>query len=245
MGPRSGVVFDSLAHAVCRLSVRGAENLPSADPASGPALVVLNHTTIVDVIVTMAALRRAGLWVDLPCAGGCAPGHRHFRVLVTDDVLRWPVSRQMAARSGVIPVSAERGAPALLAARRALSAGELVVMYPEGDTSANVEGSPRPWRAGAALLARSGVPVHAVAHHDSRQVGYGPIALSVARALTGVLRRPTVRLYAGEPLRPHELASLSRSEAQEALEGRLRQAWQVARSGLLPSVPQSTPGPAG
>ena len=40
----------------------------------------------------------------------------------------------------------------------------------------------------------------------------------------------------GEPLRPHELASLSRSEAQEALEGRLREAWQVARSGTLPPM---------
>lgn len=234
MGPQSGVVFDSLAHAVCRISVRGAENLPSPDPGSGPALLVLNHTTIVDVIVTMAALRRAGLWVDLPCEGGCAAGHRHFRVLVTDDVLRWPISRQMAARSGVIPVSAERGAPALLAARRALSAGELVVMYPEGDTSANAEGSPRPWRSGAALLARSGVPVHAVAHHDARQVGHGPIALSVARALTGVVRRPVVRMYAGEPLLPHEFEGLPRPAAQEVLEGRLREAWQVARSGRLP-----------
>lgn len=232
----SGRVFDTVARAVCTVSVRGADNLPSREPSAGPALIVINHTTAVDVLVTMAGLYRAGLWVDLPCSGGCAPGHRHFKVMVTEDLLRYPVTRQMANRSGVIPVGRDHGTSALLAARRALDAGDIVVVYPEGDLSVVEDGSPRAWRPGTSLLAtRHGVPVHPLAHHDARSLGRGPIPVSIAHGLTGVVRRPTIRLFAGAPVHPAEWAGLTSSDTVALLQDRLRQTWTVAKTGALPA----------
>ena len=229
-------MFSGLARSICQISTRGIENLPSVDSASGPGLIVLNHTTPVDVVVTMAALYRAGLRVDLRCDGGCEPGHRHVRVLATDDLLKFPVTRQLAEVSGVIPVTLGHGSSALLAARRALDEGELVVIYPEGDVSAGPDGSPRRWRPGAvALAAGRRVPVYPVAHHDSRRLGNGSIALSIGQALTGVVRRPVIRVYAGSAVTPDELAGRDRREAQRVLEDSLWSAWRVAATGRIPS----------
>jgi 1-acyl-sn-glycerol-3-phosphate acyltransferase len=184
----------------------------------------------------MAALRTEGLWVDQPCAGGCAPGHRHFKVLATADVLNYPVTKQMAARSGVIPVGRDHGTAALLTARRALAAGELVVIYPEGDLSVTVDGAPREWRAGASVLAR-GVPVYPIAHHDSRTLGNGGenMALSIAFGLTRWTSPQLVRIFAGKPVLPDELAGLDPYARQMVLEASLRSTWEIARTGVLPA----------
>ena len=222
--------------------MRGSEHLPSRDPSSGAALIVLNHTTPVDVVVTMAALYRAGLRVDLPCEGGCEPGHRHFRVLATDDLLKFPITEQLAAVSGVIPVTLGHGSSALLAARRALDNGEIVVLYPEGDHLAGPSGSPREWRAGSVALAVGcRVPVHAVAHHDSRALGRGSVVVSIAGALTGVVRRPIIRVYCGQPVLPSQLLGLDRVGAHALLEQRLRSTWKVAATGRIP-LPEVEPG---
>jgi len=232
---RSGPVFSGLAKAVSRSQMRGQANLPSLDPSSGAALMVINHTSPWDVVVMMAALRAEGLWVDAPCVGGCAPGHRHFKVMATADLLNYPITKQMAARSGVIPVGRDHGTAALLAARRALVSGELVVIYPEGDLSVTDDGAPREWRAGASVLAR-GVPVYPVAHHDSRTLGNGGenMTLSIAVGLTRWTSPQLVRIYAGEPVLADQLEGLDPHSRQVVLEDSLRSAWKIAQSGVLP-----------
>lgn len=214
------------------MSARGTHRLPPADPAAGPAIVVANHTTIVDVAIVLHVMQRAGLWVDAPCRGGCAPGHRHARVMATADILRFPVSKQLAARSGAIPVDPAHGAVALRAARAALDEGMVLLVYPEGDVSATVDGAPRPWRPGTASLARmAGVPVHPLAHHDSRRLGHGKVPVALARAATGVWRLPPVRVLAGEAVPAAVTSATPARDLEPVLAEALARAWLGARDG--------------
>ena len=232
----AGSLLDAVARGACRISVRGSANLPSAHPDSGAALMVLNHTSAADVVVTMASLRRHGLRIDPVCRNSCAPGHRHIKVLATDDIFKYPVVRGLGRNSGVIPVAAANGAPALMAAARSLRAGEVVAIYPEGDLDVVHDGSPRAWRPGAAALTALGVPVHAVAHHDSRSLGGGRgVHINALHALTGFARVPLIRVYAARPVMPNDVSGLSRAEAQTVLEDRLFEAWNSARTGVLPA----------
>ena len=194
-----------------------------------------NHTTIVDVAVVLHVMQRAGLWVDAPCRGGCVPGHRHAKVMATADILRFPVSKQLAARSGAIPVDHAHGAVALRAARAALDAGQVLLVYPEGDVSATADGAPRPWRPGTASLARmAGVPVHPLAHHDSRRLGRGTVPVALARAATGVGRLPPVRVLAGEPVPASVTASTPARDLEPLLAAALAHTWTGVRDGRDP-----------
>ncbi len=227
----AGTVTPHLA----RVSARGLEHLPPPDPSAGPAIVVANHTTVVDVAVVLHVLQRHGLWVDAPCRGGCAPGHRHIRVLATADILRFPVSRQLAERSGAIPVESGHGTGAYRAARRALADGQVVLLYPEGDVSARDDGSPRPWRPGTASLARAaGVPVHPLAHHDSRRLGHGSVPASLVRAVGGIVRLPRIRVLVGEPVPADVVAATPVRELDDLLVARLAETWAGAHDGVVP-----------
>jgi len=80
------------------------------------------------------------------------------------------------------------------------------------------------------------VPVHVMAHHDSRRLGGGRgVHWNALHALTGFIRVPVIRTYVGTTVWPDELQGLERHERQKVLELRLFEAWLVARSGVLPS----------
>jgi len=232
-------VIGALARAGFRAVLRGAHNLPSPDPAGGPAIIVANHTSRSDVMVVVSVLRRSGLWIDPPCRRGCAPGHRHIKVLATDYLWDYPVLSSLARRSGAIPVADGNGTPALLAAKRAIDAGEVVLIYPEGDVQARHDARPRTWLGGAVALAALGVPVHPVAHHDARALGgTGSVVSNLLWGITGLVRVPLIRVYAGPPVRLDRSSGSGRSrlEQQALLEGALLGAWEVVRSGVLPCV---------
>ena len=229
-------MLDVLARGACRVSVRGIDRLPGSHVEAGAAIIVANHTSAADVAVVIAVLRRAGLRIDPPCRNGCEPGHRHIQVLATEDVFGYPVVRDLLRDCGVIEVRDDHGTVALRRALQALRAGEVVMLYPEGDLDVTPDHAPRNWRPGAEMLARLNVPVHVLAHHDSRDLGGGRgVHWNALHALTGFVRVPIIRAYVGEPVTPDELQGLSRDERQELLESRLRDTWLVARSGLLPS----------
>jgi hypothetical protein len=90
----------------------------------------------------------------------------------------------------------------------------------------NEEASPRPWRPGAAALAKSvAMPILPIAHHDTRKLGSGTVERSILQALSKVFRRPTIHLLFGTPVMASEIADLSTQATNDYLEAKLNQAW--------------------
>jgi 1-acyl-sn-glycerol-3-phosphate acyltransferase len=121
--------------------VEGLEHIPG----SGPALLAANHISLVDppVVGYLADLRG-----------------REARFLATSGLFRYPVLAGLLRRMGQIPVerATSRAAASLAPAAAALHAGEVVVIFPEGGLSADLE--PGRGRTGVARLARAaGLPV--------------------------------------------------------------------------------------
>jgi 1-acyl-sn-glycerol-3-phosphate acyltransferase len=174
----------ALIHSVYRLDKRGVENLP----LEGPAVLVCNHPSLVDALVIMAACRRP------------------IRFVIDHHVYRWPILSFVFKASRAIPIAPAREDAALKAkafdeVARALDAGELVGIFPEGNVSEN--GAIAAFRPGIAqIIARNPVPVV-------------PMALSglwgsiFSRAHGAVLSKPwmarpfrKVALTIGEPVEP-------------------------------------------
>ncbi|MCI0384490.1 1-acyl-sn-glycerol-3-phosphate acyltransferase [Streptomyces sp. CNQ085] len=114
-------------------------------PVAGPALVVANHVS----------------WLDVPLLAAVAPG----RMVAKREVGRYPVLGRLAARGGTLFIDRERlmGLPGTVAeVASALRAGSTVVAFPEGSTRCGRErGAFRGALFQAALEA--GVPVQPVA----------------------------------------------------------------------------------
>lgn len=230
VGP--GTFLGRLVKRVCRVSVYGRAHLDVLD-RPGPAIIVVNHTTVVDVIVVVGTLHNMGFTCDGPCEEECTH-RRHIRPIGTSDIWDFPVARQVCTGSSIIPVDQFDGRAAYRAALEALKAGECVLIYPEGDVQVNEEASPRPWRPGAAGLAKSGnVTVIPIAHHDSRKLGSGSVGKSILQGLAGVFRVPVIRMRIGKPIAPETLGAMTNKEAHDFLEEQLKQAWHEASTGVI------------
>jgi len=228
----AGSVLGRLVRSLCRVSVYGRANLDALEQP-GPALIVVNHTTVVDVIVVLGTLHNMGFTCDLPCEDQCTH-RRHIRPIGTSDLWEYPVTKQACTNSGIIPVDQHDGRAAYRAALEALRNGECVLIYPEGDVKVNEDGSPREWRPGAAGLARSaGVTVLPIAHHDSRTLGSGSVAKSILWSFTGALRVPIIRMRVGKPILPFTLSQKNPKEVNDLLEAALNKAWREASSGVV------------
>ncbi len=229
MRGQPGTFLYFLSRRLTKVKVHGQENLTVLDEL-GPAMIVINHTTVVDVVVTVGTLHKLGFTVDGPCKGACTH-RRHLRPVGTSDMWNFPLAKQIVTGSGIIPTDQHDGRSAYRAARTALKNKECVLMYPEGDVQINAEASPRPWRPGTAALAKSGaMPVLPIAHHDTRKLGSGSVERSILQALSKVFRRPTIHLLIGRPVLASEIAELSMQSANDYLEGKLMQTWLQVRS---------------
>lgn len=130
-----------LVHSVYRLRKEGIERIPD----EGPALVVCNHVSFVDALVIAAACWRPPRFVM---------DHRIFSVPVLSFVFR---------TSRAIPIAPAKEDAAMMErafdeVARALEAGEIVVIFPEGRLSA--DGEMAPFRPGVTrILERTPVPV--------------------------------------------------------------------------------------
>ncbi|MGH9041857.1 MAG: lysophospholipid acyltransferase family protein [Acidimicrobiia bacterium] len=139
--------------------VEGHERIPAADAA----LVAANHISLADPLAV-------GYLGDLR--------GREARFLATSGLFRIPLLAAVLRRMGQIPVerSTSRAADSLQPATAALGAGELVVIFPEGGLSADLD--PGRGRTGVARLARAaGVPVIPVGlwgTHRLHAKGHGP-----------------------------------------------------------------------
>jgi 1-acyl-sn-glycerol-3-phosphate acyltransferase len=224
MRGKPGTFLYFLSRRLTKVKVHGQENLTALD-ASGPAMIVINHTTVVDVVVTVGTLHKLGFTVDGPCTNGCTH-RRHLRPVGTSDMWNFPLAKQIVTGSGIIPTDQHDGRSAYRAARTALKNNECVLMYPEGDVQINAEASPRPWRPGTAALAKSfAMPILPIAHHDTRKLGSGSVEKSILQALSKVFRRPTIHLLIGAPVMASEIAELSMQSANDYLEAKLKQTW--------------------
>lgn len=224
MRGQPGTFLYFLARRLTKIQVHGEENLRALD-VSGPAMIVINHTTVVDVVVVVGTLHRLGFTVDGPCVGTCTH-RRHLRPVGTSDMWNFPLAKQIVSGSGIIPTDQHDGRSAYRAARTALKNNECVLMYPEGDVQINSEASPRPWRPGTAALAKFvAMPILPIAHHDTRKLGSGSVQRSILQALSKIFHRPTIHLLIGVPVLPSEIAELSMQETNDYLETKLKQTW--------------------
>jgi 1-acyl-sn-glycerol-3-phosphate acyltransferase len=158
-----------------RWRIEGLQHIP----ASGPALVAANHISLADPPAV-------GYLVDLR--------GREARFLATSGLFRYPILAGLLRRMGQIPVerATSRAAASLEPAAAALRAGEVVVIFPEGGLSADLE--PGRGRTGVARLARTAglpvVPVGVWGTHRLHAKGHGPrwrpglvVAAAVGRPL--------------------------------------------------------------
>ncbi len=130
-----------LIHSIYRLEQKGLESIPD----EGPVVVVCNHVSFVDPIVIAAASRRPIRFVM---------DHRIFRTPLINFIFR-----HMRA----IPIAPAKEDPAMMEAAfeevaRALEAGEVVGIFPEGRITDT--GELYPFRAGVQrIVARTPAPV--------------------------------------------------------------------------------------
>lgn len=154
-------------------------------PREGGVLVVANHISNYDVLVLGEFLIWAGRWP---------------RFLGKAEIFKTPVLGWVARKCGQIPVlrNTTNAKKSLVLARRALEAGEMVAVYPEGTITKDPDGWPMLGRRGAAQLAlTTGVPVVPVGQIGAQEVlGGGTIRW---RKLFSLRRRP-VHVLAGEPI---------------------------------------------
>jgi 1-acyl-sn-glycerol-3-phosphate acyltransferase len=130
-----------LIHSVYRLDKQGLENIPE----SGPAVLICNHVSFVDALIIAAASRRP------------------IRFVMDHHIFRWPILSFVFKAGRAIPIAPEKEdanlkQKAFDEVSKALSAGELVCIFPEGRITATGEMSV--FRPGInQILARNPVPV--------------------------------------------------------------------------------------
>jgi 1-acyl-sn-glycerol-3-phosphate acyltransferase len=130
-----------LIHTVYRLRVQELDQVPE----DGPAVIVCNHVSFVDALVIMAACKRP------------------IRFVMDHHIFRWPVLNFVFRSSKAIPISSAKEDPAMMdrafdEVAKALDAGDLVGIFPEGKITA--DGNINPFRPGITrILARNPVPV--------------------------------------------------------------------------------------
>jgi 1-acyl-sn-glycerol-3-phosphate acyltransferase len=153
-------------------------------PAKGAVLLAANHTSMVDVLFILAALRREAI------------------AMAMAELWKSPLTRWLVEVLGQIPVvrgDPESGKQAMESATQALRDGALVGIFPE--QKCVLPGESTPYRPGVAVLSkRTGVPII-------------PVRLVNANELLPVDKKfpvfgHTVYVIFGEPIRPEDFASV-------------------------------------
>lgn len=122
-----------------KITYRGLENIP----ASGGAVIAINHTSYVD-------------W--LPAALAVHYRKRRLRFMIKQEMQEVKVINFLIRHTGTIPVDRHAGAGAYAVAVERLRAGELVGVYPEATISRSFE--LKDFKTGAARMARDAdVPI--------------------------------------------------------------------------------------
>jgi 1-acyl-sn-glycerol-3-phosphate acyltransferase len=115
-----------------RIDYQGLENIP----ATGGAVMVINHTSYIDF---------------LPAALAAHYRKRRMRFMIKAEMQDVKVVNYLIKRTGTIPVDRRAGAGAYALAVERLHAGELVGVYPEATISRSFE--LKEFKTGAARMA--------------------------------------------------------------------------------------------
>jgi putative phosphoserine phosphatase/1-acylglycerol-3-phosphate O-acyltransferase len=194
-----------------RFSVTGLDHIP----AEGPVLVAANHRSYFDVAALAVVVARVG---------------RPARFLAKQELFEAPVVGWVARSLGGIPVDRGTGSAApLVEAERALRAGELVIVLPQGTIPRGPDffDPVLSGRTGTArLAAATGAPVVPVGLWGTDAVWPRSARLPDLAALA---HPPTVEVAIGPPL------ELGRTDAVADT-----RAIMTAIAGLLPAVDRST-----
>jgi 1-acyl-sn-glycerol-3-phosphate acyltransferase len=196
-------------------------------PAAGPVLVAGNHLSVADGFVLADAVRRSG---------------RRPRMMGTAGLFRAPVLGAVLRRCGFIPVHRRSATPAsaLAPASAALMAGECVTLYPEGAITRHEGAWPARGKTGVVRLALdTGAPVVPVAQWGTLDL-VGPEGTR-HRALLAPLRRPVIRVLAGEPLDLR--ARLGVTSAADASPEQLREGADLVMDALCALLEELRDGP--
>ena len=130
-----------LVHSVYRVEKSGLENIPE----EGPAVLVCNHVSFVDAVVIMAA------------------SPRPIRFVMDYHIYRTPVLNFIFRTGGAIPIASAKESPETLERAydeiaKALEAGQLVAIFPEGRITDT--GELNPFRGGISrIIEKTPVPV--------------------------------------------------------------------------------------
>lgn len=196
------VVLTAMLRTGYRLIAREMRHVP----ARGAALVISNHVSFIDFAFVGASLPRLPHFVM---------HHEHWR----HPVLRWFFELHR-----VIPIAPRKEDPAMLEAAydaidAALAAGELVMIFPEGDMTH--DGDLGPVRSGVErIVHRRPVPVVPLAIRGlwgsffSRVGGTPPMQDKRPR-----LRRSTVEIVAGPPIPPGRVSCEAVASTLRSLRG--------------------------
>lgn len=115
-----------------RITYRGLSGIP----ATGGAVVAINHTSYIDF---------------LPAGLAAQARHRRIRFMIKAEMGHVKVVGWLIRRTGTIPVNRRAGAAAYAAAIEALRSGQLVGVYPEATISRSFE--LKEFKTGAARMA--------------------------------------------------------------------------------------------
>jgi 1-acyl-sn-glycerol-3-phosphate acyltransferase len=143
-------------------------------PATGPALVIANHTCSADPAFLQACTARA------------------MSFLIAAEYFNLPVVHRLFRRMQCVPVARSgQDVRTIRVALRRLQEGRIVCLFPEGSLSGTGRGRLRRAKRGAALLAlRSGVPVYPVFITGGPEHTYVPSAWLLPSRAGIVIGRP-------------------------------------------------------
>ncbi len=173
-------------------------------PATGPAIVVMNHISVVDPIIMAAFVWDTG---------------RVPRFMIKSSLFNYPIVGWVFRTAQQIPV--ERGSSAARnavdAAHAALARGEIVIIYPEGTTTKDPDLWPMQARTGIARMAldNPGIPVIPVGQWGIGKRGANP-AVQPKRRLGR--RRISASIGAPVPLEDLRARPLTLDVLREATE---------------------------
>lgn len=153
-------------------------------PDKGAVLLAANHTSMVDVLFILAALRREAV------------------AMAMAELWKSPLTRWLVEVLGQIPVvrgDSESGKQAMESATQALRDGALVGIFPE--QKCVLPGESAPYRPGVAVLSkRTGVPIIPVRLVNANEL------LPVDKTFPAFGH--TVYVIFGEPIHPGDFASV-------------------------------------
>ncbi|HWE89324.1 MAG TPA: lysophospholipid acyltransferase family protein [Pseudonocardiaceae bacterium] len=193
----AALFFYPLTRLLARRVNRGVENIP----ATGGALLVMNHISHIDPMYDAVFVHKL---------------RRVPRFLAKNTLWKSRVVRQVMTRTGQIPVyrASSDAQDSLRDANTALREGKLVIIYPEGTITRDPDGWPMLSRTGVARLALDNdVPVIPAARWgtlailDFYQKKFRPLPRGVVT--TSVGEPVDLAAYRGKPVTPEALREVT------------------------------------